>query len=99
MQFRGMIESVDAATMTLSLRGRGGNPGAKVMVTSKTRIRKDGQPGEFADAVQGMRVSGSGKKGEDGVWTANTLNIMTRPPRPKPVPATPDATPPSTKPS
>jgi hypothetical protein len=89
MQFRGMISSVDAATMTLSLKGRPGNPETKVKVTSNTKIRKDGQPGEFADAVEGVRVSGSGKKGDDGVWTANTLNIVTKAPGPKPAPPTP----------
>jgi len=77
--YRGTIASVDTATMTLTLRGRGGNPGTKVKITHDTKIKKDGEAAQFSDAVEGLRVMGSGKKGEDGVWVANTLNISTKP--------------------
>jgi hypothetical protein len=88
--FRGTIASVDTTNMVLTLKGRGANPGAKVKVTSTTKIKKDGEPGQFSDAVEGMRVQGSGKKDDDGVWVANTLNI-TKPPPPKPPAAAPPA--------
>src|SRR5580700_8864092 len=85
-QYRGTITSVDTANMILSLKGRPGNPETKVKVTHDTKIKKDNEPAQFSDAVEGLRVYGSGKKGDDGVWTANTLNITTKPAGPKPTP-------------
>jgi len=73
--YTGMIASIDSTNMVLTLKVR--NNETKVKVTSTTRITKDRQPATFADAVEGLRVRGSGKKGEDGVWTATTMNIMT----------------------
>ena len=97
LPFRGTIATVDSTNMVLMLKGRGSNPGTKVKVTSATKIKKESDPAGkfadalFADAVAGMRVQGSGKKGDDGVITANTLNIS-KPPAPKPAtPATPAA--------
>jgi hypothetical protein len=82
--YRGTIASVDAASMTLTLKvGRNGTVESKVKVTSSTKIKKDGQAATFADAVEGARVSGQGKKNEDGVWTATTMNIVTKAPAPK----------------
>ncbi len=92
-QFRGAIAGVDSASMTLTLKGRNGE--TKVKVTSATKIKKDGQPGQFSDAVEGVRVAGSGKKGDDGVWTANTLNIMTKAAAPKAPSAAAPSTPPA----
>jgi hypothetical protein len=87
-QYRGIIASVDSTNMILTLKGR--NAETKVKITSATTIKKDRQPATFADAVAGMRVQGSGKKGDDGVWTATTLNINTAPrPRPTPAPTAP----------
>src|SRR5208282_1686683 len=60
--FRGTVASIDAATMTLTLKGRPGTPPTKVKVTSTTKIFKDKDPGTFADATVGLRVSGAGKK-------------------------------------
>jgi hypothetical protein len=79
--YRGTIASVDSTNMTLTLRGRGATPGNKVKITSATKIYKDKDPGQFSDAVAGMRVTGEGKKGDDGVWAASTLHI-TKPPAP-----------------
>jgi hypothetical protein len=86
-QFGGTITSVDSANMILSLKGRQGSPDNKVKITHDTKIKKDGEPAEFTAAVEGLRVRGSGKKGDDGVWTANTLNIITKPPVRRPPPA------------
>jgi hypothetical protein len=86
-RFGGTVTSVDSANMVLSLKGRPGSPDNKVKITHDTKIKKDGEPGEFTDAVEGVRVNGSGKKGDDGVWTANTLNIVTKPPVRKTPPA------------
>jgi len=86
-RFGGIITAVDSANMVLSLKGRQGSPDNKVKITHDTKIKKDGEPAEFTDAVEGMRVNGSGKKDDDGVWTATTLNIVTKPRTPKPPPA------------
>jgi hypothetical protein len=86
-QYRGIIASVDTTNMVLTLKGR--NTETKVKITSTTKITKDRQPATFSDAAAGLRVMGSGKKGDDGVWTANTLNITTPPaPKPPPTPGT-----------
>jgi hypothetical protein len=82
-RFGGIITSVDSTNMILSLKGRAGSPDNKVKITHDTKIKKDDQPAEFSDAVEGVRVAGSGKKGEDGVWTASTLNINTKAPAPR----------------
>jgi hypothetical protein len=86
-RFGGTVTSVDSANMILSLKGRPGSPDNKVKITHDTKIKKDGEPGEFTDAVEGVRVNGSGKKGDDGVWTATTLNVVTKPPVRKQPPA------------
>jgi hypothetical protein len=83
-RYGGIIASIDSTNMILTLKLR--NNETKVKVTSNTKITKDRQPATFSDAVEGLRVSGSGKKGDDGVWTATTLNIST-PPTPKSPPA------------
>jgi hypothetical protein len=84
-RYTGIIESVDSNSMMLTLKVRTNE--TKVKVTSTTKITKDRQPATFADAVAGLRVMGSGKKGQDGVWTATTMNIMTKPRTPRPPPA------------
>jgi hypothetical protein len=83
-RFGGTVTTIDSANMILSYKGRPGNPDNKVKITSKTKIKKDGQPAQFSDVVEGVRVNGTGKKDDDGVWTAATLNIVTKPPVRKP---------------
>jgi hypothetical protein len=90
-RYTGIIETIDSTNMVLTLKVS--NRESKVKVTSATKITKDRQPATFADAVVGLRVMGSGKKGDDGVWTATTMNIMTKPRTPVPNQATPPATP------
>jgi hypothetical protein len=87
--YQGTIASIDSATMTLTLKARGANPESKVKVTSTTKIYKDRQktPGLFSDLAEGTRIRGSGKKDDDGVWTANTLYIVPKPAAPTPPPA------------
>ena len=87
-QFRGTIASIDTTNMVLTLKATARNPTeTKVKISSTTKIKKDGEPAQFSDAVAGVRVQGSGKKGDDGVWTANTLNITTKPPAAPKAPA------------
>jgi hypothetical protein len=93
--FNGTITAVDATAMTLTLKARTGN--VTVKVTSDTKITKDREPGVFADAKEGLRVSGSGKKQDDGSWVATTLRISTKVPRP-PAATAPPANPPPASP-
>jgi hypothetical protein len=86
-RYQGTIASIDSTNMIVTLKGRGTNPGTKVKLTSTTKITKDKEPAQFADVVAGVHVSGSGKKGEDGVWTATTFNVVTKPPAPRTPPA------------
>lgn len=74
--FVGTITAVDATAMTLTLKARAGE--VTVKVTSDTKITKDREPAVFADAKDGLRVSGAGKKQEDGSWIATTLRISTK---------------------
>ena len=74
--YNGTVGSVDAATMTITLKATTRTPTeTKVKVTSTTKIKKGTDAAQFSDVTAGMRISGSGKKGDDGVWTATTLNI------------------------
>ncbi|HUD45233.1 MAG TPA: hypothetical protein VMR33_00300 [Candidatus Baltobacteraceae bacterium] len=89
----GTITAVDPAAMTLTLKSRGGD--VTVKITSDTKITKDREPAVFADAKEGLRASGAGKKQDDGSWIATSLRISTRAPRtppPTPAPTTPPAT-------
>jgi hypothetical protein len=96
--FAGTVTAIDATAMTITLKARSPNaPDVTVKVTSDTKITKDRQPAVFSDLKEGMRASGNGKKGDDGVWTAANLRISTRQPRPAPPPAQP-ATPPAAPP-
>jgi hypothetical protein len=94
-RYAGTIASVDSTNMIVTLKATTRTPETKVKLTSTTKITKDREPAQLTDAITGVRVSGSGKKGEDGVWTATTFNITTKPPAPKPSPAA--APPPAVK--
>src|SRR5580658_7657489 len=73
-RFGGVIASVDTTNMIVTLKATARTPETKVKVTSTTKITKDREPGQLSDAIAGVRVTGSGKKGDDGVWTATTFN-------------------------
>ena len=85
-RYAGTITSVDkdAKTITLTLAS---GASLTVHVTSATRIRKDGEPGVFADAVVGQKVRGSYRQDESGNWVAFTAIIG----EPKMNPAAPPA--------
>jgi hypothetical protein len=81
-RYTGIIESIDSNNMILTLKVRTNE--VKVKISATTKIMKDRLPATFADAAVGQRVRGSGKKGEDMVWTARTLDIVTKPRARKP---------------
>jgi hypothetical protein len=74
--FSGVISTVDATGMILTLKGRSGD--VTVKVNSDTKITKDREPAVFSDAKEGLRATGNGKKQDDGSWVATTLRINTK---------------------
>ena len=84
----GKIASVDtdAKTFTVTLAS---GASQTIHITSRTRIRKDGQPATLADAAAGLKVSGTEREDDSGNWVANTVNIgepKPNPPQPPPTP-------------
>jgi hypothetical protein len=72
-RYMGKIASVDADAKTLTFTMASGTSHV-IHITSKTRIKKDGEPATLADAAVGLRVSGQEhQEGDD--WIASTLNI------------------------
>src|SRR5580704_1175403 len=70
-QFQGTVSAIDATAMTLTLKGRAGD--TTVKVNSESKITKRGEPAVFGDIKEGDRVSGNGKKQDDGSWVATTV--------------------------
>ncbi|HEY3861397.1 MAG TPA: hypothetical protein VGO59_05860 [Verrucomicrobiae bacterium] len=88
-RYSGVIASVDATNMVVTLKATTRRPESKIKVTSATKIKKEGEPAEFSAAVAGMYVTGSAKKDGEGVLTATTMNISAKAPaRAKKAPAT-----------
>jgi|SRR5271157_312107 len=73
-RYAGTIASVDkdAKTITITLAS---GASQTIHVTSNTKIRKDGEPGVFADAVVGQKVRASERQDESGNWVATTVSI------------------------
>ncbi len=71
--FHGKVAAVDANAMTLTVGKR------TFVVTSETKITKDGKPATLADGVVGENVGGAYKKSEDGKLNATTVNFGTKP--------------------
>jgi hypothetical protein len=70
--FNGKLEAVDKTAKTITLSGK-----SKLIfvITSETKIMKEGKPGTFDDAFVSEAVHGSYKKTEDGKMVAVTLNL------------------------
>ena len=85
-RYAGTIASVDkdAKTITVTLSS---GASLTIHVTSDTKIKKDGEPGIFADAVVGQKVRGLERQNDSGNWVAGTVNIG----EPKPKAAAPPA--------
>ena len=70
---KGKIDSVDAAAMTITVGTR------TFVVTSTTKLTKDGKPAVFADAKAGEEVGGAYKTGADGKLELTSLRIGQKP--------------------
>jgi hypothetical protein len=85
--YAGTIASVDADAKTITVTLTKDGTSQTLHVVAKTRIRKDGQPGTFADATVGAKVRGSAHKDDSGDWVANTVVIGEPKPKPAAAPA------------
>jgi hypothetical protein len=88
-RYAGTIASVDKDAKTITITMASG-VSRTIQTTSNTRIRKDGEPAVFADAVVGQKVRGSERQDESGNWVAVTVLIGEPKPKPaaSPAPAT-----------
>lgn len=79
--FIGTIASIDkdANTMVVTLNHGGSQTNH---IDSKTKIRKEGQPGTLADAIVGEKVRGSAHKDDSGHWVVNYVTIGDNKPKP-----------------
>lgn len=73
-RYAGTIASVDAAAKTITVTLASGAT-ETLSITSKTKIKKDGEPATLADAAAGQKVKGSSHKNDAGDWVATTVNI------------------------
>jgi hypothetical protein len=69
LPFHGTLDEMDTNAMTLTVGSR------TFQITSKTKIKKDGQPAVLADGVVGQPVSGYYHTNEDGGLDATTINF------------------------
>ena len=67
--FRGTLSAVDTNAMTLTVETR------TFVITSDTKITKNGQPATLSDGVVGQPVSGAYKTGDDGKLNATTVHF------------------------
>lgn len=85
--FRGKLAKVDAAAKTITVENK--SKGDRTFViTSETKITKDGKPATLADGVVGEPVSGSSSEGSDGKLMAKTVRFGAAKPK---APAAADA--------
>ncbi len=71
--FHGAVSAVDAKAMTLTVGKR------TFVVTSETKITKNGQPAILSDIAVGDKIGGAYKKTGDGKLAATTINDGKKP--------------------
>ena len=64
----GKVAAVDTAAMTLTVGE------TTIVVTSETKISKDGKPATLSDIMVGDNVIASGKKDDSGKFVATKIN-------------------------
>jgi Cu/Ag efflux protein CusF len=77
--FTGKVKAVDQSAKSITLEGE---KAQTFLVTSETRILKDGQPATFGAITVGEIVGGRAKETADGKWEATTVNVGKRPTAP-----------------
>ncbi len=69
LPFHGKIAKLDSAAMTFTVGQR------TFVVTSATKIIKDGKPAVFSDLAVGQKVGGSYKRAADGKLDVATVRV------------------------
>lgn len=85
LPFHGKVASVDATAMTFTVGTQ------TFIMTSATKITKDGKPAVFSDITVGAHVSGAYKKDDAGKLNATSVKVgppkKQNTPAPTPAPA------------
>ena len=71
--FHGKLGAVDQTAKTITVGKR------TFLITSETKIKKDGKPATLQDGVQGEEVSGYVKPNDAGKLVATTVNFGPKP--------------------
>lgn len=73
LPFNGKLTAVDNAAMTITVGER------VFVISSETKITKDGKPATLADGVVGEKIGGAYKKSEDGKLNATSVRFGAKP--------------------
>jgi hypothetical protein len=77
MPFRGKLVAVDAAAGTITLQGKEKN--RSLLVSTTTKISRDGKPVTLETVKAGESVGGLAKATPSGEWEVVTLNVGIKP--------------------
>ena len=72
MPFKGKVSAVDKVAKSVTLEGK--EKARQFLVTSESRINKDGKPALFDDIHVGDSVGGLARANASGEWEIVTLN-------------------------
>jgi hypothetical protein len=73
-RYAGKVDSVDSNVKTITFTSASGVT-QTFHITSKTRIKNEGEPATFADVAAGLKIFGAEHKDDSGDWVATTVNI------------------------
>ena len=79
--FRGTIKSFDKVAKSITLQGEKGDT---ILVTSQTKVWKDGKPATTEEITAGELVRGAAKEGAEGKWEAMSVYLGQPPARKAP---------------
>lgn len=74
--FNGKIKEVDKTAKTIKLEGE---KAQTFMITSDTKIQKDGKSATLDDVTVGETVGGRARENADGKWEATSLRLGQKP--------------------
>jgi hypothetical protein len=76
-RYTGKVTAVDTTAMTITWTTAKG-VSQTMQISSKTKIKKDGDPATLEDVAVGMRISGGEHQDESSNWIANTVIVGER---------------------
>jgi hypothetical protein len=81
MPFRGKVSAVDNTIKSITLDGK--EKSRTFLITSATKISKEGKPAVLNDVTVGATVGGLARETAGGKWEIVTLTIGSKPTKPK----------------